>query len=273
MTGIAELQGKVAVVTGGASGIGRGIASRLAEQGCDVVIADLDHRVAEIATEIGAAAGVVCDVTDAAAVQGLARTAVDRFGTVHVICNNAGVGPMAAVKDMTLRDWRFMIDVNLYGVIHGVSAFLPILLGNEDGGHVVNTASIAGLIAGPQISAYAATKFAVVGLTESLALELEMDGAKVGTTILCPGPVHTNIKASLRHRTEEGALFDVDISQSNEHFDASAFRWIEPEDAGDIVVDAIRTGKPYAITHPEMWPAIEERYQRLAAAFGESVAT
>ena len=267
MSGLEDLDGKVAVVTGGASGIGRGIATRLAEQGSVVVVADLDRQVEDVAAEIGAAAGMTCDVTDAAAVQALARAVADRFGTVHVICNNAGVGPMALVRDMTVRDWRFMIDVNLYGVIHGLDAFLPILLANDDGGHVVNTASLAGLIAGPKISAYAATKFAIVGLTESLAQELELDGAKVGATVLCPGPVHSNIKSSMRHRREEGALFDVDISRPNEHFDASGFRWMQPEEAGDVVVDAIRTGKLYAITHPEMWPAVEQRFERLQAAF------
>jgi NAD(P)-dependent dehydrogenase (short-subunit alcohol dehydrogenase family) len=271
LTALADLDGRVAVVTGGASGIGRGIATRLADQGCAVVIADLDRRVDEVAAEIGAAAGMICDVSDAAAVQALAREVVDRHGTVHVLCNNAGVGPMALMRDMTERDWRFMVDVNLYGVLHGLQAFLPILLANEDGGHVVNTASLAGLIAGPKISAYAATKFAVVGLTESLALELEMEGAKVGASVLCPGPVHSNIKASMRHRSEEGGLFDVDISRPNEHFDASDLRWMQPEEAGDVVVDAIRTGKLYAITHPEMWPAVQERYERLAAAFGQEL--
>ncbi len=271
MSGLPDLSRKVAVVTGGASGIGRGIATRLAQQGCEVVIADLDRRVEEIAAEIGASAGMACDVTDAAAIHALARGVADRFGTVHVICNNAGVGPMALMRDMTARDWRFMIDVNLYGVIHGLQAFLPILLANDDGGHVVNTASLAGLIAGPKIGGYAATKFAIVGLTESLAQELEADGAKVGATVLCPGPVHSNIKASLRHRTEEGALFDVDISRPNEHFDASGLRWMQPEEAGDVVVDAIRTGKLYAITHPEMWPAVEQRFEGLAAAFGRDL--
>ena len=117
------------------------------------------------------------DVSDLAAVERLAESVVEWFGTVHVLCNNAGVGPMALVKDMTPRDWNFMLGVNLHGVIHGLHAFLPVLLANDDGGHVVNTASVAGLVALPKLSAYSTTKFAVVGLTEALAQELELEGA------------------------------------------------------------------------------------------------
>ena len=202
MSALPDLRGKIAVVTGGASGIGKGIATQLIAEGMRVIIADIGRGALEkTAAELGATA-IGADVSDAGSVAALAERAVAEFGTVHVVCNNAGVGPMAPVADLTMADWDWIVGVNLYGVIHGVQTFLPILKNNPDGGHIANTASMAGLVAPPRMAAYCVTKFGVVALTEVLATELAADGSKVGVSVLCPGTVRTNIHASSRNRPQ-----------------------------------------------------------------------
>jgi NAD(P)-dependent dehydrogenase (short-subunit alcohol dehydrogenase family) len=273
MTAFADLQGRVAVVTGGASGIGRGIAEALLAEGAQVVIADVqEDALHAAAAEIGAT-GIRTDVSDLDSVQALAAEVVERFGTAHVVVNNAGIGPMGRIADLTIDDWRWMIDVNLWGVIHGIQAFLPILRANDEGGHIVNTSSMAGLVGAPNLGSYTLTKYGVLGLTEVLAKELEEDGSKVGATVLCPGTIHTNIGTSSRNRPagNSGSLSDVDISQEGAEVDMSALRWMIPVEVGGIVVDAIRRGELYAITHPEWWPMVEERFAGIAAAFGQTV--
>jgi len=267
MSGLAELRDKVAVVTGGASGIGKGIATQLVRAGMRVVIADIESQALQgTATEIGAV-GVRTDVSELPSVKALATTVCERFGTVHVLCNNAGVGPMANLSDVTIEDWRWMIGVNLWGVIHGVHTFLPILKANADGGHIVNTASVGGFTTMPGLGTYTVTKYGVIALTETLAQELEQEGSKVGVTALCPGTTRTNIKHSSRNRPKDlggGKLLDVDLERGE--FGA-AFRWMEPNDVGAIVVEAIRRGDLYAITHPEMFARVEERFKAVTDAF------
>jgi len=268
MSGLPDLAGKVAVVTGGASGIGKGIAARLAAEGARVIIADIQRDALEAtAAELGVD-GIPTDVSDCASVESLARTAVEKYGTVHVICNNAGIGPLAPVKDLTLDDWRWMLGVNLWGVIHGVHTFLPILSGNPDGGHIVNTASMAGLVAHARLGAYSTAKFGVVALTEALAEELAADGSRVGVSVLCPGTVHTNIGTSSRNRPAElgdAGFKDVDIELE----DNPRHRWIYPEQAGQVVVRAIKRGDLYALTHPDWYPQVAARHQAIAEAFAE----
>jgi NAD(P)-dependent dehydrogenase (short-subunit alcohol dehydrogenase family) len=267
MSGLPELRGKIAVVTGGASGIGKGIATQLAAAGMRVVIADIEVRALQAtATEIGAV-GVRTDVSDLASVQALAKTVCDRFGTVHVLCNNAGVGPMANLSDVTIEDWRWLIGVNLWGVIHGVHVFLPILKMNADGGHIVNTASVGGFTTMPGLGTYAVTKYGVIALTETLAQELALENSKVGVSALCPGPIRTNIRNSSRNRPQAlagGKLLDVDLERSD--FGAG-LRWMEPTAVGDLVVEAIRRGDLYVITHPEMLDAVEQRFRAVTDAF------
>ncbi len=238
MSGLPDLAGKIAVVTGGASGIGSGIATQLAAEGARVVIADIQRDALEAtAAELGVV-GIQTDVSDAASVENLAREAVEMYGTVHVVCNNAGIGPLAPVKDLTLDDWRWMLGVNLWGVIHGVHTFLPILSANPDGGHIVNTASMAGLVAHARLGAYSTAKYGVVALTEVLAEELAADESRVGVSVLCPGTVHTNIGTSSRNRPADlgdGGFKDVDIELE----DNPRYRWIYPEQAGQVVVHLI----------------------------------
>jgi NAD(P)-dependent dehydrogenase (short-subunit alcohol dehydrogenase family) len=269
MSALSDLNGKVAVVTGGASGIGKGIATQLIVEGMRVIIADIERDALEkTAAELGAVA-VEVDVSDAGSVAALAERAVSEFGTVHVVCNNAGVGPLAPVAELTMADWDWIIGVNLYGVIHGVQTFLPILKDNLDGGHIVNTASMAGLVAPPRMAAYCVTKFGVVALTEVLAAELAAEGSKVGASVLCPGTVRTNIGASSRNRPlglADGGLTDVDVSGDDNPF----FRWIGPDDAGSVVVRAIKGGDLYALTHPEWYAMVEPRHQAIAAAFRQA---
>ncbi len=266
MSAFASFRGRAAVVTGGASGLGRGIAEQLLAEGMRVAIADIEAGALQrTAAEIGAVA-IATDVSDLASVRALAAEARRRFGTVHLLCNNAGVGPIGRIADLTVEDWRWMIGVNLWGVIHGVQAFLPMLRANDDGAHIVNTASVGGFVTMPGLGAYAVTKFGVVAFTETLAQELAVEGSKVGVTALCPGPVRTNIKTSSRNRPPglgPGALRDVDLEKTE--FGASA-RWIEPREVGRIVVAAIRRGDLYAFTHPEQLGAVEQRLQAIVAA-------
>ncbi|MBB5158772.1 SDR family NAD(P)-dependent oxidoreductase [Saccharopolyspora phatthalungensis] len=266
MSALPDLREKVAVVTGGATGIGRGIAEQFRAEGMRVVIADIEpETLRNTAAEIDAV-GIHTDVSDLESVRALARSATERFGTVHVICNNAGIGPIARIADMTIEDWHWMIGVNLYGVVHGVQTFLPILAANDDGGHIVNTSSIAGLVAQPRLGAYSVTKSGVVALTETLAAELEQAGSKVGATVLCPGAVRTNIHKSSRNRPRRhagGGLADFDVSR----VDNPAYRWITSREAGEVVVRAVKRGDLYALTHPESYGMVEQRHQAIAAAY------
>jgi len=272
MPGFQDFAGKTAVVTGGASGIGRGLAERFIAEGMNVVIADVEEaRLAQTAAEIGAY-GVRTDVSDLASVEALAEAAKARFGAVHIVCNNAGIGPFARIRDLTMADWRWIIGVNLWGVIHGVQTFLPMLLGNSDGGWIVNTASMGGLTTFPTLGAYATTKFGVTALTETLAMELEQEGSKVGATLLCPGPVHTDLTRSSRNRPAglgDGALADVDLEALPQY--RNTLPWKEPADVAEVVVDAIRNGRMYAITHPVQADRVEARAARLLSAFGKRI--
>ncbi|MGH8150326.1 MAG: SDR family NAD(P)-dependent oxidoreductase [Steroidobacteraceae bacterium] len=268
MTAFTSLRGRTAVVTGGASGLGKGIAQELISEGMHVVIADIESGVLErTAAEIGAV-GIRTDVSDLASVESLAEAVRRRFGTVHVVCNNAGVGSLARIGDLTIEDWRWMLGVNLWGVIHGVQVFLPMLRANPDGGHIVNTASVGGFITMPGLGAYTVGKYGIVALTETLAQELAEEGSKVGVTAVCPGPIRTNIKTSSRNRPaslKDGALTDVDLEQTE--FGASA-RWIDPRDAARVAVAAMRKGDLYAFTHPEQLAGVEARLGSILRAAG-----
>jgi NAD(P)-dependent dehydrogenase (short-subunit alcohol dehydrogenase family) len=261
-----ELSGKVAVVTGGASGMGKAMARSFLAEEMEVVIADIEVPALEAtSTELGVT-GIPTDVADAVSVQALAGEVLERFGAVHVVCNNAGVSPVGRLADHTLDDWRWLIDTNLWGVIHGVTTFLPILEQNAEGGHIVNTSSIAGLAPLAEFGSYCVTKYGVLALTETLAIELDQAGSAVGVTVLFPGAVKTNINTSSRNRPAglgPGGLRDFDML--NELPDA---RWIDPDEVGPMVVQAIKNGDLYLTTHPEFWPGVDERHGQVAKGFG-----
>lgn len=262
MVSISSFENRVAVVTGGASGIGRGIAEALISAGATVVIADVDEAKAQAtATEIGASARRV-DVSDATSVEALASSIVDEFGHVDIVVNNAGVGPLVTFDEVSLEDFRWVLDINLWGVIHGMKVFLPYLKGNDDGGFIVNTASVAAVLPGEGTAAYGASKSAILSLGDTVDLELRAEGNKnVGVATLMPAMVRTNITENSRQRPD----FDQDTDQT-EDFQVES-RLIEPRDVGDMVVDALRTGRRYIFTHPETRDAIAAHQAEILEGF------
>jgi NAD(P)-dependent dehydrogenase (short-subunit alcohol dehydrogenase family) len=260
--------GKAAVITGGASGIGRELAEAMLAEGMGVLIADIEaQRLADTASELGIPSMQV-DVSDPDQVAALAERAVAEFGAVHVVCNNAGIGPMAPLTDLTLRDWDWMLNVNLRGVIHGVTHFLPILRRNADGGHFLNTGSMASLMPVPGLVTYCTAKYGIVGLSEVMAIELAEDN--IGVTVLCPGPVATDLPTSTRNRPGElaGGLKDV-VLEDSKQFEGQVVDWMPPSQAAQVALDAVKRGDLYAITHPGMWPDVKRRHDAIEQAFAE----
>ena len=268
---VEDLKTKVAVVTGGASGIGRAMAERFATEGMRVVIADIEATAlagAEAALRNGGAdvLAVPTDVTDAESVQRLADAAVERFGAVHVICNNAGVGGHFGLSwETPLAEWKWLIDVNVWGVIHGVRSFVPLLIAQGEG-HVVNTASIAGWGAAPTMGPYCATKHAVLAVSESLRRELDALGGAVGVSVLCPGMVNTAIISSERNWPDElgpePALPDDPLSSTVRQLlvEGTTSGNVDPPAAAAAVVDGIRTNQFVLTTHPtELGDAADRR--------------
>ena len=249
-----ELQGRVAVVTGGASGIGRALAERFAAEGMRLVLADVEaDPLAATVTELeGGGAevvGVVADVASAAEVEAVRDRALEAFGAVHVVCNNAGVGG-GGIIDAPLALWEWVIGVNLMGVVHGVHTFLPLLL-EQDEGHIVNTASLAGLGGVPGLGIYCTTKFAVVGLSESLHHDLVARDSAVGVSVLCPGFVQTRIGESARNAPDSVAdwLATPDADTTRELANALAAAGIPPAVVADAVHDAIVNRKFFVVPH------------------------
>jgi NAD(P)-dependent dehydrogenase (short-subunit alcohol dehydrogenase family) len=202
------LRDRVAVVTGAASGIGLALAERFAAEGMRVVMADveadaLDRAAAAVRTTARAVLPVRVDVAHAEDVERLAHETYAAFGGAHVVCNNAGVAVIGAVHEHSLADWQWVIGVNLWGVIHGVRAFVPRMLAGGDEGHIVNTASMAGLTTAPFMAVYDVTKHGVVALSEAMYKEFEATGAPLGVSVVCPGLINTNIMRSARNRPPE----------------------------------------------------------------------
>ena len=200
------LAGKTAFVTGGASGIGLALGRAFAEAGMKVMLADIEADALADAVKglhnIGPdVRGVVCDVTDAASVEQAAKESFGAFGNVHIVCNNAGVAAGGGIDNISLDNWKWVLDVNLMGVLHGVRTFLPHMRAHNEGGHFVNTASMAGMMSGMGFSPYTASKFAVVAMSEGLASQLKPFG--IGISVLCPGFVRTRIGESSRNRQEQ----------------------------------------------------------------------
>lgn len=261
MTGVAGIDGRVAVVTGGASGIGAGIAQALAEAGARVVVADIEPEPLEaVAADLDALA-VPTDVSDEDQVRALAARTLDRFGRVDIVCNNAGVGHLAPFETLSLADFRWLVNVNLWGVVHGMATFLPLIQRTGEAGHILNTSSMAGVFTAPGMAAYAMTKFAVVGLTETVAQELEQVGSPVGVSVLLPGRVRSRIGDSERNRPSGLRTAPPQEEQ------VPPGRELEPIEVGRLVVEAIRDGRRYVVTHPEMLPVIQARHALLEKSF------
>jgi NAD(P)-dependent dehydrogenase (short-subunit alcohol dehydrogenase family) len=260
---------RVAVITGGAGGIGMAMARAFAARGTRVVLADLDGaalpRAVDELTASGAhALGVPTDVTKLESVHALADAAVRRFGAVHIVCNNAGVATFGLIATSTHRDWQFTMNVNFWGVVHGVETFVPLLLEQGAGGHIVNTASMAGLVGMQWLGIYSASKFAVVGLTEALHRELKPAG--IGVSVLCPMIVATNINEnSVRMRPQE--LRNEEAPPLLPSAAEMKGGTIPPEEVGRRVVRAIERQDLYILTHPEQRDFLRRRAAKLDAMF------
>jgi NAD(P)-dependent dehydrogenase (short-subunit alcohol dehydrogenase family) len=260
----------VAVVTGGASGIGRALCLAFARAGAHVVAADLDEAglaatVAGVSRAGRRGLAVRTDVSRLDEVQALADRAFGELGAVHVLCNNAGVALWGGLESATHQDWEWAIGVNLWGVIHGIEAFVPRMIAQRAPAHIVNTASMAGLIASQGLGVYNTTKYAVVGLSETLQKDLRPYG--IGVSVLCPMGVKTAIRQSARNRPAELRNAGGDARAGEVDLIG---RSLEPEHVADRVLRAIRASRLYVITHEEGLPALRRRFERMAQAVEES---
>ena len=270
-----EFHDRVAVVTGAASGIGRGLAERFAAEGMKVVLADveqsaLDQADAEMRERGATVLPVRTDVSKPEQVEQLAQQTLEAFGAVHIVCNNAGVGgPGGPLWERTSTDWQWVLGVNLWGVINGIRVFLPIMLKQEEEGHIVNTASMAGLLSIPMLGIYNVTKHAVVTLSETLYLELQSAGSKIGVSVLCPGMVNTNIATSDRNRPvelrNEGGEPELTPQQqaTRQMMEEMLKTGLKPAVVAGKVFESVRDGKFYVLTHPELKDAIRRRMERI----------
>lgn len=269
--------GRVAVVTGAASGIGRALAEAFVDARSAVVVADLDSREAEaVADRLRGAGGdalaVAVDVADPASVDSLAKVTLDRFGRVDVLCNNAGVSTFNLIQDQTLDDWRWVLDVNLWGVIHGLTSFLPILRGQSTPSHVVNTASMGGLMSGVSfIGPYCASKTAVVSISETLRQECAAYGLPIGVSVLCPSTTETRVMESERgrpgargteRRTEDAEAMRLAIKSMMTAPDGA-----RPAHVAVYTLEAILAGKFWIIPNGGERSIVEKRFAEVLASF------
>jgi NAD(P)-dependent dehydrogenase (short-subunit alcohol dehydrogenase family) len=275
-----ELTGKTAFVTGGASGIGFALGAAFAQAGMKVMLADIETgALAEAVKSLRDfgpnVRGVACDVADPVRVERAAKASYQAFGNVHVVCNNAGVAAAGGIDNISLDNWRWVLDVNLMGVLHGIRTFLPHIRAHGEGGHIVNTASMAGMNSGLGFSPYVSSKFAVVGMSEGLATQLKPFG--IGVTVLCPSFVRTRIGESGRNRPERyGAPQTPDpaspagllLAELAERLQSG----LNPSDVAARVLTAIREEELYAFTHPEMRDEVEDRFAGILAAMDKVAA-
>lgn len=275
-----ELAGKTAFVTGGASGIGLALGQAFAQAGMKVMLADIetDALAAAVKSLHNSGAdvrGVACDVADPLSVERAAKASYEAFGNVHIVCNNAGVAAAGGIDNISLDNWRWVLDVNLMGVLHGIRTFLPHIRAHGEGGHIVNTASMAGMNSGLGFSPYVASKFAVVGMSEGLAAQLKPLG--IGVTVLCPGFVRTRIGESGRNRPERyGATQAPDPASPAglllAHIAERLQSGLDPSKVAARVLAAIREDDLYVFTHPEMRVDVEERFAAIMAAMNKAAA-
>jgi NAD(P)-dependent dehydrogenase (short-subunit alcohol dehydrogenase family) len=275
-----EFSGKTAFVTGGASGIGLALGRAFAEAGMNVMLADVERTALESAVNSlrhygSKVRGVSCDVTDPGSVEAAAKASFEAFGHVHVVCNNAGVAAGGGIDNISLDNWRWVVDVNLMGVVHGIRSFLPHIRAHGEGGHIVNTASMAGMNGGLGFSPYAATKFAVVAMSEGLAIQLKPHG--IGVSVLCPSYVRTRIGESGRNRQPRyGETPRLDPASPSGQMVAEIARrldaGLEPSDVAARVLSAISEDALYVFTHPNMREEVDERFAAIQAAMDKVTA-
>lgn len=269
-----DFAGKVAVITGGASGIGRAIAEKCLRLGIKVVLSDIEQSALTAAeTELTSSGGEVLsvktDVSKRSEVESLARQAYEAFGAVHLLFNNAGVAAGGAPWEATWNDWEWVLGVNLWGVIHGVKVFTPLMLAQKTEGHIVNTASMAGLTVGSFSAPYSVTKHAVVALSESLYLTLQKQNALVKASVLCPGLVNTSINDAERNRpaalANEPAPLSAEMQAGRAAFNALMAASAPPQQIAEAVFEAIRKERFYILTHPEWMEIVRLRTEKLLA--------
>jgi NAD(P)-dependent dehydrogenase (short-subunit alcohol dehydrogenase family) len=261
---------RVAVVTGGASGIGLGIARALGQRGMKLMIADLneatiDSAVRALRVEGVQAEGVRCDVSKLEDVEGLAAATLERFGTVHVLCNNAGVGLPTSSRNIKLEDWKWIIDVDLWGPIYGLKVFTPLIEAAGEG-HISSTASMAGLISANKMGAYSVAKHGVVALMCALERELRSKKSSITASVLCPGPINTNISFnSLSYRPERADAVKTSTIKGRQgaSIQASLESGMAPDEVGNLVVDAIENQKFWILTHPHWAKGVQRQLDAL----------
>jgi NAD(P)-dependent dehydrogenase (short-subunit alcohol dehydrogenase family) len=268
--GMSDFSGKVAVITGGASGIGLAVAEALAREGAKLVLADIEQGALDAAVkglgDTGAEViGVRTDVADRASVQALADRTWQRFGAAHILFNNAGVAVFGPTQDMSHEDWLWSINVNLWGPIHGVEAFVPRMVEQGEGGAVLFTASFAGIVPNRDLGPYNVTKAGVVALAESLRKDLR--GTGIGVSVLCPMRVVTNIDQSARNRPAELGSGGVAATYSDEDRGALQGRTLTTSPVAELMLEAMRRNQLYIHTHKEAEALFHGRAERIEAAF------
>lgn len=275
-----DVSGKVAFITGGASGMGLAMARSFSAAGMKVAIADIeqsaiDRVLIEFKKTNAKVIGLKVDVTNRDAMEKAARDTIAAFGKVHVVCNNAGVAVGGPVDAMSYKDWDWVMKVNLDGVVNGVQTFVERIKSHGEGGHFVNTASMAGHLAIPGLGVYNTTKFAVVGLSDTMRADLAPHN--IGVSVLCPGVVSTNIFNSGRNRPDElkgdtdtaSLVLSADVPDAERaaRMQAIIADALDPAVVGDMVLAAIQANDPYIFTHPNLQAMVDERNAAISASF------